>query len=168
MAQDKRFPALNIQTESVVLEKWMFGMHSRVSRHVLEDLRRRHSDKTLLHGKLDVDLSPITDEMLISMRAFMLKSQHVETETLSVETPATWFDHLKHDWLNSGVSWKVWLAGKLAAPVMVTKSKTVDKITRVCPHNDSYLDENRIHLEWLMWRHDMYSPRFGNAEEDIR
>jgi hypothetical protein len=159
---------LNFKTEKVILEKFMFGVTSSVSRQVLKDLARRHSDLALRQGALYTDLSPITDEMLLHMRAFMLKSQHTEKETISVESPATWFDHLKYDWLNSGVSWKVWAAGKLAPPVIVTKSKTVDKITRVCPHYDSYLSENQMHIEWLLWRHDMFDPRWGNAEEDSR
>lgn len=145
---------LTIKTEKIVLDKYMVGVASRISRDVLKDLVKLHRDQPLRQGTLYTDLSPITDEMLIQMRVFLLKSQHVEQETLSVSTPSTWFDHLKRDWLESGVSWKMWVAGKLEPPKFVTESRTVDKITRVCPHNDSYMMDGRQHLEWLMWKHD--------------
>lgn len=151
---------LSFKTESVILEKYMYGMHSRVSRHVLEDLAKMHRDQSMRQAKLYTELSPITDEMLIAMRSFLLKSQHTEKETLSVSTPATWFDHLKRDWLESGVSWKMWVAGKLEPPKFVTESRTVDKTVRVCPHNDTYFSESQMHVEWLLWRHDQFPVKF--------
>jgi hypothetical protein len=146
------FQKLNVNLEKVVLQKYFIGVDSRVSREVLDSLAQRHSDHALRQGVLYTSLSPVTDEMLLAMRVYLLKSVHTEKETLSVSVPATWFDHLKRDWLESGIPWKMWIARRLSPPKSVTESRTVDKLTRVCPHHDSYMSESTDHIEFLMWK----------------
>lgn len=164
--QKDQFPALDMNVEKVVLEKYMFGASARISREVLRDLQGVHRDLALRQGKLYTEIAPVLDQLLITVRSFLLKSQHTEKETLSVSTPATWFDHFKHDWLESGVSWKRWVAGKLAPPQYKAESRTVDKIVRVCPHNDTYFSKDQTHIEWLLWRHDLFPAKFDDGNQE--
>jgi hypothetical protein len=153
---------LSIKTESVTFEKWYFGMQSRVSRYVLEELKRQHADHTLRQAIFYQQLDPVTDEMLVGIKAWMLKSQIVEQHTLEIKVPATWFDHWKQDWLQSDVYWKAWVASRFAPPKYVLETKTVDHVTRVCPHNDTYFSENKQHIQWLLWRNDGLENRMDS------
>jgi hypothetical protein len=147
------YPHLNFNTETVILEKFFIGSNSRIPREILKDLAKYHQDHTLRQGKVYTEVSPVTDEMLIGIRAYLLKGMHEEMETMSVSYPATWFDHLKASWLESGVTWKMWLAGKLTPPQFVTEAREV-KTIRVCPHNDTYFSESQQHIQYLLWRND--------------
>ncbi len=139
--------------EKVMFENFHFGASARVSQFVLYDLAAVHRDATLRMGTIYQELSPVYNDLLITVRAFMLKSMHSEKKTVTFSAPATWWDHLKDDFLNSGVQWKAWLARQFAPPQYVTKSEDYVLETRVCPHNDTYFSENsRTHIDWLQWR----------------
>lgn len=148
------FPHLNINTEKVVLEKFFIGMQSRIPMYVLQDLAKRHQDHVLRQGKLYTELSPIVDEMLIYLRAYLLRGMHTEKKTLTVVTPATWFDHLKYDMLASGKAWRVWLVKTFSPNISMTTKTEEAEVIRVCPHNDSYWSESDQHLHFLLWRYD--------------
>jgi len=147
------FPNLEIKTEKLVLEKYLCGVNSRVAHQTLEMLKARHSDHALRQGYLYTDISPITDEMIIALRIYLLKSMTTEKKTLSIVVPATWFDHLKHDMLASKKVWQVWLVKALSPKVnMKVETKEFDAVIRVCPHNDSYMSEDNTHFNFLMWK----------------
>jgi hypothetical protein len=149
----KDFP-VNFNSESVLVEKLWVGMQSRVSRAVLQDLARMHQDHTLRQSTIYTQLSPILDEMFISLRGYLLKSMQEEKKTLTVVIPATWFDHLKHDMLASGKAWQIWLVKTFSPKInMVTKTEET-KTIRVCPHNDSYWSDDTRHLRFIMWKDD--------------
>lgn len=145
---------LNLRTEKVVLDKFFFGADAAVSQQVMQDLAAVHRDQTLGMGTFYEELSPVFGSMLLSIRAWLLKSQHAEKGTVSVDVPATWWDHLKDDFLGSGVKWKVWLAQRLAPPQYAVKTKEYEKTIRVCPHNNTYFPESSKHIEYLLWRDD--------------
>lgn len=147
----KKFPTIAIDTERVLLEKFFMGATGRVPRRVLQELTGLHSDQVLRQSALWAELSPITDELILWMRTYMLKGIKDEKETMSVTYPATWFDHLKDAWLKSGVSWKTWLGRRFAPPKYTTEAREV-KTIRVCPHYDSYFSESQQHIQYLLWR----------------
>jgi len=151
------FPHSNINTESMVVEKFLVGVNTIVSQRVLRDLAAIHSDHTMRQGTIHYELSPILDEMFIALRAYLFKGMRTEKKTLTVLVPATWFDHLKHDMLASGKAWRIWLVKTFSPKVnMKTETKEVEYI-RVCPHNDTYFSDSDMHLRFLMWKDDNYS-----------
>lgn len=152
--QEPQYPTLNINTEKVTFEKFYFGASARVASYVLRELAAQHRDQPLRMGVVYQELSPIYDEMLISIRAWMLKSMHEEVRTITITAPATWWDHLKDDFLKSESKFKVWLAQRFAPPQYVTNSKEYKENIRVCPHNDTYFSESQQHMQWLLWRND--------------
>jgi hypothetical protein len=147
----KEFP-VDFSSESILVEKLWVGMVSRVSRSVLQDLKRVHQDHTLRQSTIYTELSPVLDEMFISMRGYLLKSMAEETKTMVVITPATWFDHLKHAILGSGKSWQIWLVKTFSPKVNMTIHSQETKTIRVCPHNDSYWSESTQHLRFITWK----------------
>jgi hypothetical protein len=147
----KQIP-VDYSSESVLVEKLMVGMVSRVSRAVLQDLKNLHQDHVLRQSTIYTQLSPILDEMFISMRNYLLKSMAEEKKTMVVITPATWFDHLKHAMLASGKAWQIWLVNTFSPGVKMTIHSQETKTIRVCPHNDSYWSESSQHLRFIMWK----------------
>lgn len=153
MAQNN-FPTLNINTETVVLEKYFFGANARVSQIALQELAHVHRDQTLRMTRIYEELSPMYGDLLIGIRGYLLKSAHEEVKTITISAPATWWDHLKSDFLKSGVKWRVWLAGKFEPPQYVTNSREYKETVRVCPHNDTYFSESSNHISYLLWKDD--------------
>jgi hypothetical protein len=93
--------------------------------------------------------------MIYSLRAWVLKSEQKETKYVSVEYPATWFDHFKDYYLKSGNRFMKWLVSKLAPPKMQYKSKTVETLIRICPHADYAWTPDQVqakHVDFLEWR----------------
>lgn len=144
-------PHFKINTDRIVLEKFLLGVQSRVPMQILKDLANRHQDHPVRQGTLYTSPDPVIDQMMIAIRMYLFKGIHDEKETMSVVYPATWFDHLKDAWLKSGVSWKAWLAEKLAPPKYTTEAREV-KTIRVCPHNDTYFSDSDMHLYYLIYR----------------
>lgn len=149
-----QYPGLNLRSEMVTFDRFLIGVDAAVSGAVLRDLALVRRDQVLRMGTVHSEISPVYTHMLFSMRAWLLKSQHVEMKTISFTTPATWWDHLKDDFLKSGVRWKMWLAGRFAPPQYATQSEKYAEETRVCPHNDTYFSESKQHIDYLLWRDD--------------
>jgi hypothetical protein len=141
-------------TDLVTFDRFLVNVDAAVSDAVLHDLAAVHRDMPLRMSTVSSEHSFIYPHILFSMRAFLMKSTHVDMQTITISAPATWWDHLKDDFLNSEVRWKVWLAGRFAPPEYVTKSKEYAAETRVCPHNNSYFPEGKEHFEFLLWRDD--------------
>ena len=137
----------------IVLTKLHVGVTQSVPQRVLEDLAAEHKDNVLRFATIDSWTDPILGQMFFALRSYLLKSEHSETQMLSVETPATWWDHLKHDWINSNSPIYRWLAHQLIVtpPRYRTESKMVETVVRVCPHNNTYLMESEDHFKFLMW-----------------
>jgi len=135
------------------LTKWQIGVTQAVPKRILEDLAKEHKDNVLRFATVDSWTDSIMDHMLYTLRSYLLKSQHSEKQTISVETPATWWDHLKHDWINSDSPIRRWFAHQLIVtpPRYHTESKEVEVLIRVCPHSDTYFSESQQHVEFLMW-----------------
>jgi hypothetical protein len=149
------FPHLNIQTETVTFEKLPIGFDARVPRRVLQDLTAVHRDHGLRQATIHQQLSPIYDELFISLRSYLLKSLHQERKIAGQEdVPTTAWDHVKHEMLKSTRPWVVWLAKKFTPPKYSTIVTEVVFETRVCPHNDSYLSDSQQHFRWMLWRDD--------------
>jgi hypothetical protein len=144
----------NLYPETVTLDRFLVGVDAAVSEAVLQDLAAVHRDMPLRMGTVRSEISSVHTHMLFSMRAWLLKGQHVEMKTISFTAPATWWDHLKDDFLKSGVGWKAWLAGRFAPPQYATQSKEYAEMTRVCPHNNTYFPESKTHIDFLLWRDD--------------
>lgn len=138
--------------ERIVLDKFLVGSSASVSKESLECLRAVHRDISLSQAEVSSYPSKVMDHMVYNLRTWLLKSHHSETRTLTVRTPKTWLDHLKHDMLASGCRFLVFAASKFSPPEYVEESKQVETLIRVCPHNDSYFSESREHIEFLSWK----------------
>lgn len=152
--QDDRFTTLNMNTERVVMDKHYFGASGRVAGHALAQLEAVHRDHPFRQGRMEEYLSPMRDELVITISSWLLKSQHVEKKTTTVRVPHGWWDHAKHDMLLSTKHWIVWLARKFDPPQYDTIVQEEVHETRVCPHNDTYFSENQQHISWMLWRPD--------------
>ena len=159
--QEPQFPHLNINTERVVMDKYYFGATGRVSSLVLNELKAQHRDHPFRQAVIEEHLSPVYDELVIYIKSWLLKSQHVEKKTTTVRVPHGWWDHAKHDMLLSTKRWIVWLARKLDPPQYDTIVQEEVHETRVCPHNDTYFSENSQHITWMLWRNDPNAYRLG-------
>jgi hypothetical protein len=143
-----------LSPERVVLAKLLVGVSSRVSRNYFEGLRAMHRDITLSQAEFSRHSDLVMDQMVYELRTWLLKSTHSEMQTLTVRTPKTWFDHLKHAMLASDNRFLIFTAKKLSPPEYVFESKQVETLTRVCPHNNSYFPESGEHTEFLLWKTD--------------
>ena len=145
----------NLQSETVTFDRFLVNVDAAVSDAVMRDLATAHRDMPLRMGTVSSELSPVYTHMLFSMRAWLLKSQHVEKSIrATLIFPKTWWDHVKHDMLSSERSWAVWVAKRFAAPnyTMVVQEEVHE--TRVCPHNNTYFPEGKQHINYLLWRDD--------------
>lgn len=145
---------LNFNPETVTFDRFLLNVNAAVSEAVLSDLAAEHRDMPLRMGTVSSELGHVYTHMIFSMRAWLLKSQHVEKTTTTISVPATWWDHLKHDMLSSSSKLEVWLAARFAAPTYTTIVQAEIHETRVCPHNDTYLSESQTHINYLLWRND--------------
>jgi len=149
------YPHLNINTESVILEKMLVSASASVSASVLRDLAAVHRDHALGLAKVYQELSPVADRLLITMRTWLLRGQHTEqTITKTVQVPTSAWDHVKHDMLQSTKSWVVWLGELFKAPNYTTIVQEEIHETRVCPHNDTYFSDSQQHIRYMLWRAD--------------
>jgi hypothetical protein len=140
------------RSERVTFDKFFMGMSGAVSDAVLRDLAVEHRDMPLRMSTVWSEISPVSDHLLLGIRAWLLKSQHVEKTTTTVKVPATAWDHVKHEMLLSGKNWKVWLAKQFTAPNYTVIIKEEVQQTRVCPHNNTYFPEDKNHIDFLLWR----------------
>lgn len=147
-----KYPTLMLDTERVVFDKEFISATAAVSARVLRELSAVHRDHTLGMSRVYQELSPISDQLLITMQTWILKSQHVEKKTNTINVPKTWWDHAKHEALLSTRRWVVWFAKRFKAPEYDTIVQEETHTTRVCPHNDTYFSESRQHIEYLLWR----------------
>lgn len=144
-----------MNTESVLLDKLYFGATAAVSAQALRSLSAVHRDHVLGHARAQQELSHASDQMLLAITSYALKSRHLEkTVTNTVEVPTSWWDHLKHDMLNGMQPKLVWLAGLFKAPNYTTIVQAEIHETRVCPHNDTYFSDSQQHIHYLLWRAD--------------
>jgi len=142
-------------TDVVTFDRLLVNVDAAVSEAVLHDLAVAHRDMPLRMSTVSSGLSYVAPHMLFSMRAWLLKSMHVEKGARKpFLVPKTWFDHVKHDMLGSKKNWVVWLAKQLTAPNYDTIFQEEVYETRVCPHNNTYLPEDKKHIEYLLWRDD--------------
>ena len=150
-----KYPTLNLDTERVVFDKQFISATAAVSARVLRELSAVHRDHTLGMSKVYQELSPVSYQLLITMQTWILKSQHIEkTAADPVYVPTSWWDHLKHDMLESKKGWMVWVAELFKAPKYTIIPRQDIQITRVCPHNDTYFSESKQHIEYLLWRNN--------------
>ncbi len=132
----------------VVVGKQAIGVHMAIPRELIEN----HIDNVLRFGTLEERQDYIMGHLIYEFSSYLLKSTHNETAWIGVDTPATWWDHLKHDFAKSPKAWQRWTASKLSAPQYRTESKKIETVVRLCPHNDSYLSEKpEEHFHWLTW-----------------
>lgn len=155
-----------IVPERTVLGKYLLGVTSRVTDDMLRDLADRHQDHVVRQAIVESQPDYMMRGFLISLRTWLLKSLHVERQTLSVRTPKTWRDHWKHDALMGEGCANVqhhlcgwhsllrWLAAKMDPPEYAYETKEVETQVRVCPHNNTYFAEGKEHLDFLTWRDD--------------
>jgi hypothetical protein len=141
----------NYKIERVALERLPWAFTGKISAPVLERLSAVHRDPSLRMAMFHEELDPF-NEMLFTVSGFLLGLKD-QKKTVSTPVPATWWDHLKHDFLKSGVQWKVWLAQCFPAPqywLIVTEYTE----TRICPHNNTYFPEGKSHIDFLVGRDD--------------
>jgi hypothetical protein len=139
--------------------------HSRISDEIMEDLKSVHRDGPLTQAELYSQPDVFLGGVLMAMRTYLLGSTHKETQTLSVRTPTTWWDHFKHDMLmspNHPILRRI--VSHLEPPAYKYESKEVVKETRLCPHNNSYFADDETHARWLSWQLDLD----GNLERKNR
>lgn len=144
------FPTLSIDAERVTFDKLYFGVKAHIPQIVLRELTVAHRDHPLRQATLQAELNPMYDELIISMCGWLLKSQHTEIKKqFPVSVPLTWWDHIKHDMLQSTRRWVVWLARQFKPPTYAYIVQHEVHETRVCPHNNSYFSESAQHIQWL-------------------
>ena len=130
----------------MVLEKYWFG----ATRVLLDELRGLHADQALRQATLDERYEPALRSMVLTLRSWLLKASHTERRVLAVRVPATWWDHLLHD-MRGSAGWLARAASWLPEPRYRLETEEFDAVVRVCPHNNSYLQDDRAHVEWLSW-----------------
>jgi hypothetical protein len=138
--------------EHVPLEKLPWAFTGKVSGPILEQLGAVHRDHPLRMAQFYEELDPFFNDMLFTVSGFLLGLKD-EKKTVPTTVPATWWDHLKHDFLQSGVQWKVWLAQCFDAPQYEAISQEYTE-TRICPHNNTYFPEDKSHIDFLVGRSD--------------
>jgi hypothetical protein len=132
----------------VNLEKFLVSHTAAVT----EDFLRNHTDGALRQTVVEEMMNPLMRGYLVTLRTFLLKSKQAEKRTFSIQVPATWWDHLKHDWLNAG-GFRRWFAEGFAKPEYRTESKEFEVSIRLCPHNNSYLQgDPEVHFDFLTWK----------------
>ena len=150
-----KYPNRGFQPERVTFDRLIVSMDAAVSDAVLHDLAVVHRDMPLRMSTVFSEHSSIAPHMLFSMRAWLLKSMHVEKGARKpFLVPKTWWDHAKHDMLGSTDKRVVWFAKLFTAPDYDTIFQEEIYETRVCPHDNTYLPEDKQHIEYLLWRND--------------
>jgi hypothetical protein len=140
------------QIRDIVLTKHRVGTTIRLTRQMLDLLAHNHTDHVVRGSEISEWEDFILGHLIVSMRSYLLKSPHAETQWLSVDIPSTWWDHLKHDFALAQ-PWKRWVAARLSPPRYRRESKSIETLVRLCPHNDSYLSEKpEVHFEFLDWK----------------
>lgn len=140
--------------EKLVLEHLLVNVQAAFPNHVLDKLKSQHRDIPFRQAVLTVIPDHALGALMASLSTYLLKSTHTEKRTLSVRTPETWWDHLKHDAL-IGDNWFYRLViSYFRPPQYKYVTKEADCEIRVCPHNDSYISENNnfSHFEFLQWK----------------
>lgn len=134
--------------EDVLFTKHFVNVVHRVKQSYLLD----HMDGLLSNAKLEERLDPLSTDMIFMLRTAVLKSHDVRKETYSISVPATWWDHLKED-LSGHHNYIVrWIAQHLAPVEYRTESKEFEVGYRLCPHNNSYLqDDPQVHISFMTW-----------------
>lgn len=151
----------NIRAYQPKVEHYVFAkepilVNSRLSDTILQDLKAVHRDGPFRMADFATTPDHFFGGVLIAMRSYLLASTHKETATLSVRTPATWWDHLKHDMLMSKEHKLLrWVVSHCAPPAYKYESKEVVKETRMCPHNNSYIQDDEQHAHFLSWKIDL-------------
>lgn len=144
-----------LTTEVITFDRLLVNVDAAVSEAVLHDLASQHRDMPLRMSTVSTGLSYVAPHMLFTMRAWLLKSQHIDERiTTTVSVPATAWDHVKHDMLQSNKTWMVRLARLFTAPEYTVITKEEIHETRVCPHNNTYFPDSKQHIEYLLWRDD--------------
>jgi hypothetical protein len=94
--------------------------------------------------------------LVLYLRAWVLQSRHVEPREITMEAPATWFDHLKEHVKKNVHGQRVvgkrlwgWFVSKLTVRYTVHR-RDVENSTFVCPHVGSIIEKDRKHLEFLL------------------
>jgi hypothetical protein len=129
-----------------IFQRFLLAWNQGFSR---EELTELHADGILINAKLEHWPSDVLQGMVIGFRTWIIKGQHTNTETLSVEIPKTWFDHWKQDWASSTNPVRRWLVSKLKPPEYRCETKKVETKINVCPHYNSYVNENEDHFRFL-------------------
>jgi len=153
MADDRN--SINIVTHR--FDRFPLATYFVVPPEMLERLTDNHADSVVRQATFERLPEMIVGQLVYSMQCWLLKSQHVKKRVLStISTPATWWDHLKHDLAASPRPFWRWAASKLSSPRYAVEQKTAETQIRVCPHNDYYFSErpNR-HIEFLEWNVDI-------------
>jgi hypothetical protein len=82
-----------------------------------------------------------TEQMLIQLRVYVL-GRAVRTEVVdTIKYPATWKDAFKERYYTD------WMKKKF--PVKYTEVDVEVNHYHICPHIDSRMSENDLHLKWL-------------------
>lgn len=136
---------INFRNHHVVLEKTPVTVQARIPGHVLERFKQNHAEGPAIMAQVHVVPDVMLNEMIAYLQTFVLAGP---PETLSVRTPATWWDHLKHDVLMGEHRFLRRLVTYLEPPVYTYASK---EVKRLCPHHNSHLTEDHSHFAFLFW-----------------
>lgn len=139
---------MNADITHVALGKQQIGVQMVVHRDLLDN----HIDGVFAHATIEEQRDYFYGHLIIKLRSFILKSPQTEKKFFSISVPDTWWDHLKHDWIR-GKLWQQMIALRLSPAQYRTETQELDAVTRVCPHNNSYLQEKpEVHFDFLTWK----------------
>lgn len=83
------------------------------------------------------------EKIYLGIRAWLLKGEHVEIETVSIETDKTWRDMFKRQYFPG------WLLKRFPPETRVV-TKDVERKIYICPHADIPFKDRR-HLDFITY-----------------
>lgn len=95
------------------------------------------------NGSIEYNHDRVTNGLIATIHSYLIKGTHRRTHTISLKTPATWWQHFKE------TKFPAWLLKRF--PVVYTERPfTYESETRICPHGD-FAWGDRSHIDFIRY-----------------